>query len=220
MNNELQIFKNGEFGNIRTVLISNNPMFCLTDICRILEIKNSRDTKTRLNEKGVVTTDILTEGGIQKVDFINESNLYKIIFQSRKPQAEKFTDWVTDEVLPAIRKTGSYGVSVSNNDEVMKMLVQSQRYMLSMIQALNTKIDAISQVQDVQDVKTVSKQGKSKRNRKLLIQTLPGSVIKMVDTMLMSGEYTYSEVSKYLSSMGYSIGRYALSRYNKVVLRG
>ena len=49
-----------------------------------------------------------TKGGIQKADFINQSNLYKLIFQSRKAKAEKFSDWVTEEVLPSIRKTGAY----------------------------------------------------------------------------------------------------------------
>ena len=105
---ELQIFKNNEFGEIRTKMISNEPYFMLSDVCRVLEIKNSRDSKNRLNEKGVATTDVLTNGGIQKADFINESNLYKLVFQSRKPQAEKFSDWVTSEVLPTIRKHGAY----------------------------------------------------------------------------------------------------------------
>ncbi len=105
---ELQIFKNSEFGEVRTKMISNEPYFMLSDVCRVLEIKNSRDSKNRLNEKGVATTDILTNGGIQKADFINESNLYKLVFQSRKPQAEKFSDWVTSEVLPSIRKYGAY----------------------------------------------------------------------------------------------------------------
>lgn len=106
---ELQIFKNNEFGEIRTKMISNEPYFMLSDVCRVLEIKNSRDAKSRLNEYGVGTTDIIDSlGRIQKADFINESNLYKLVFQSRKPQAEKFSDWVTSEVLPTIRKYGAY----------------------------------------------------------------------------------------------------------------
>lgn len=106
--NDLQIFKNSEFGEIRTKMVGSEPYFMLSDVCRVLEIKNSRDSKNRLNEKGVATTDILTNGGTQKADFINESNLYKLVFQSRKPQAEKFSDWVTSEVLPSIRKHGAY----------------------------------------------------------------------------------------------------------------
>lgn len=106
--NELKIFSNEQFGEVRTSIVNNEPYFMLNDICRVLEIKNSRDAKTRLNTKGVVTTDTHTNGGIQKADFINESNLYKLVFQSRKPQAEKFSEWVTSEVLPSIRKNGAY----------------------------------------------------------------------------------------------------------------
>ena len=93
---------------VRTQQINGESFFCLKDICNILDIKNYNDCKNRLNEKGVVITDTLTKGGKQQVIFINESNLYKIAFQSRKPEAEKFTDWVTSEVLPTIRKTGKY----------------------------------------------------------------------------------------------------------------
>lgn len=105
---DLKIFNNKEFGEVRTSIVDDEPYFSLNDVCRVLEIKNSRQAKTRLNNKGVITNDILTNGGMQKADFINESNLYKLAFQSRKPQAERFTDWVTSEVLPAIRKHGAY----------------------------------------------------------------------------------------------------------------
>lgn len=106
--NDLQIFKNNEFGEIRIVIIGNEPYLMLNDVCKILEISNPRDVKSRLNDKGVATTDILTPGGTQQATFINESNFYKVVFQSRKPQAERFTDWVTSEVLPTIRKHGAY----------------------------------------------------------------------------------------------------------------
>ena len=105
---DLKIFENNEFGEVRTTVIDDEPYFSLSDVCRILDIKNSRQAKTRLNDKGVITNDILTNGGIQKSNFINESNLYKLVFQSRKPEAERFADWVTSEVLPAIRKHGAY----------------------------------------------------------------------------------------------------------------
>ena len=105
---ELKIFDNEEFGQVRTSIIDDEPYFSLNDVCSILEIKNTRDAKSRLNPKGVATTDILTNGGTQQANFINESNLYKLVFQSRKPEAERFADWVTSEVLPAIRKHGAY----------------------------------------------------------------------------------------------------------------
>lgn len=110
---ELQIFSNSEFGEIRTITKDNEPMFCLADVCKALEISNVGNVKQRLSEKGIHTADTLTKGGMQKMIFISEANLYKTIFQSRKESAERFTDWVTSEVLPSIRKTGSYQKKLS-----------------------------------------------------------------------------------------------------------
>lgn len=105
--NQLQTFS---FNNqpVRTVQLNNQPYFNLKDVCEVLDIKNHKDVVSRLNPKGVDTTDTLTNGGMQKMTYINESNLYKTIFQSRKEEAEQFTEWVTSEVLPAIRKNGAY----------------------------------------------------------------------------------------------------------------
>lgn len=107
--NNLKIFENNEFGEVRTTVIDDEPYFSLNDVCRILEIKNPRDAKSRLNLDGVGTTDgVDSLGRRTDVTMINESNLYKLIFQSRKPEAERFADWVTSEVLPSIRKHGAY----------------------------------------------------------------------------------------------------------------
>lgn len=107
--NKLEIFKNEEFGEIRTALINNEPYFNLKDVCNILEIKNVSDCKSRLKKDGVATTEVIDSlGRTQEANFIDESNLYKVIFQSRKKEAEAFTDWVTSEVLPSIRKHGAY----------------------------------------------------------------------------------------------------------------
>ena len=96
-------------------------MFCLVDVCRVLEIKNPSQTKTRLNQKGLITNDILTNGGKQETTFVNESNFYKLVFQSRKPIAERFSDWVTGEVLPQIRKTGGY-IPINESDSEMEIM--------------------------------------------------------------------------------------------------
>ena len=106
---KLQIFKNNEFGEVRTKVINNEPYFSLNDVCRILEINNPSQAKTRLNKDGVISNEVIDSmGRTQQANFINESNLYKLIFQSRKTEAEKFADWVTSEVLPTIRKHGAY----------------------------------------------------------------------------------------------------------------
>lgn len=118
---DLQIFNNAEFGSVRTAVVDDEPMFCLADVCKALEIKNVSDCKSRLRQKGIVTTDTLTNGGKQKMIFIDESNLYKTIFQSRKDSAERFTDWVTSKVLPSIRKNGGYiaGQETMTDDELL-----------------------------------------------------------------------------------------------------
>ena len=141
--NDLQIFNNKEFVKIRTKEINSNAYVCLADVCKILDIKNARDCKTRLNQDGVVTTDTLTKGGKQQLTFINESNLYKVIFQSRKPEAEKFTEWVTNEVLPSIRKNGMYATDelLDNPDLAIKIFEQlkQEREQKNLLQVENEK---------------------------------------------------------------------------------
>lgn len=105
---ELMVFQNPEFGEIRTAEVNGEPWFCLADICRPLGIE-AKHCRTRLKQDGVVTTDLTDSlGRPAQMLFVNEANLYRAIFQSKKPEAERFTDWVTEEVLPAIRKTGRY----------------------------------------------------------------------------------------------------------------
>lgn len=114
---ELQIFNNSEFGQIRTVIVDSEPMFCLADVCKALEITHITDVKNRLKQDGVGTAEVIDNiGRKQNATFINESNLYKTIFQSRKESAERFTEWVTSEVLPSIRKTGSYQKPLSTQE--------------------------------------------------------------------------------------------------------
>lgn len=106
--NELQIF-NFDSNEVRTVLKNSEGYFNLNDVCKVLDIKNPRQAKSRLKKDGVITNDVIdTLGRKQSATFINESNLYKVIFQSRKLEAERFQDWVTSEVLPQIRKQGFY----------------------------------------------------------------------------------------------------------------
>ena len=118
---DLKIFTNEEFGEIRTSVVNSEPMFCLSDICKSLGLSQPSKVKERLNEKGVRTIPTLTSGGEQNLLYINEPNLYKVIFQSRKESAERFTDWVTSDVLPSIRKKGGYisGQETLSDDELL-----------------------------------------------------------------------------------------------------
>jgi len=107
-----------QFGGkpVRVIDRDGQPWFSLNDVCAVLEIANARDAAGRLDddEKGVVTTDTL--GGRQEATVIDESGLYKLALRSRKAAAKRFTKWVTREVLPSIRTTGTYGAPAPSLD--------------------------------------------------------------------------------------------------------
>ena len=107
------MFSNPEFGSVRIIVKENgSPLFCLRDICDILEVGKTSEVKERLDEDTVVTiAGINPKNPEQGVTFVNESGLYDVILDSRKPNARAFRKWVTNEVLPSIRKTGSYSVT-------------------------------------------------------------------------------------------------------------
>lgn len=141
---EPQIFSNSEFGEIRTITKDNEPMFCLADVCKALEISNVGNVKQRLSEKGIHTADTPTNGGMQKMTFISEANLYKTIFQSRKESAERFTDWVTSEVLPSIRKTGSYNKPMTTAEKI-HLLAQGNEELNERVDKVEDKITSIEE---------------------------------------------------------------------------
>lgn len=104
--NQMEIFKNPEFGSIRTFEQDGKVLFCGLDIAVALGYSNPRDALRR-HCKGVVKRDTLTEGGPQQLSFIPEGDVYRLIVHSKLPSAERFERWVFDEVLPSIRKHGA-----------------------------------------------------------------------------------------------------------------
>lgn len=105
----LSVFSFKDKNEVRIQILKDEPWFCLRDVCEVLTIANPRRVAAEiLDAKGVRKTDTLTAGGQQQLQFVNEPNLYRVIFRSNKPEARQFQDWVFNEVLPAIRKTGSY----------------------------------------------------------------------------------------------------------------
>lgn len=115
--NELQIFNSEEFGEIRTAEIDGKPYFVGTDVAKALGYNNPRDAVSR-HCKGVVKRDTPTSSGIQSMSYINEGDLYRLIMKSKLPSAEKFESWVMDEVLPTIRKTGSYQKPLTTVEQI------------------------------------------------------------------------------------------------------
>lgn len=103
---------NFENHQVRTAIKNGNePYFCLADVAEILTIRNARQLP--LDKKGMVKIATKTTSGTQDITFINEPNLYRVIFRSNKAEARQFQDWVFNEVLPSIRKTGTYRHTIS-----------------------------------------------------------------------------------------------------------
>lgn len=115
--NELQFFNSEEFGEIRTIEIDGKPYFVGTDVAKALGYSNPR--KAILDHcKGVTKRDTPTSSGIQSMSYINEGDLYRLIMKSKLPSAEKFESGVMDEVLPTIRKTGSYQKPLTTVEQI------------------------------------------------------------------------------------------------------
>ena len=105
--NDIQIFNNPDFGEVRTIEENGAVLFCGSDVARALGYNRPADAVTA-HCKGSVIRRLPSAGGTQDVKFIPESDLYRLVFSSKLPNAERFTDWVTEEVLPSIRKNGGY----------------------------------------------------------------------------------------------------------------
>ncbi|EOP73099.1 hypothetical protein KOW_00509 [Bacillus cereus VDM006] len=117
MTNNLQVF-DGALGQVRTIIQGEDIWFVAKDVCDILEIKNSRDAMSKLDDdekQNVALTD--TSSRNPNTNIINESGLYSLMMTSRKPQAKAFKKWITSEVIPSIRKDGGYIVTTNEDDE-------------------------------------------------------------------------------------------------------
>ncbi len=158
---ELMVFQNPEFGELRTAERDGETWFCLADICRPLELRAAA-VKGRLKDGGVIVIDTADcAGRPNRLLYVNEGNLYRAIFQSKKPEAERFTDWVTEEVLPSVRKTGGYTnkpMTLTENVAAQAQILLEQEKRLTRIeQRVETALTAIARPAGdtwVEDMKT------------------------------------------------------------------
>lgn len=125
MEDNIQLFEHEEFGEVRVVMIDGEPWFVAADVCRILELGNSSqavsrlddDEKRKITESRVVVDPHFNIGSdSREINVVNEPGLYRLVFASRKKEAREFQRWVYHEVLPSIRKTGSYSVNKNTTD--------------------------------------------------------------------------------------------------------
>lgn len=146
MMNELRIFENPEFGQIRTIEIGGEPWFVGKDVAEALgygegkSLANAVANHVDEADKGV--TDLMTPGGMQKVIIINESGMYSLIFGSKLPNAKNFKRWVTSEVLPAIRKTGMYATPLTTADK-LRLLVECNSDLSNRMDAVENSVGEV-----------------------------------------------------------------------------
>lgn len=128
--NELQIFKNESFGEVRTIIIDNEPWFVGKDVASILgyaEPRSAISKKVDAEDKGVAKME--TPSGEQEMTIINESGLYSLILSSKLPKAKEFKRWVTSEVLPSIRKNGGY---IANQESMTEEELLAKAYTVAL----------------------------------------------------------------------------------------
>lgn len=150
---DIQVFNHPEFGSVRTLDDGERTLFCGADIAKALGYSNPRKALTD-HCKGVTKCYSPTNSGEQEMNFIPESDLYRLVFGSKLPSAEKFTDWVTSEVLPSIRKNGHYMTpaalreAILNPDTVIQLCqqIKAEREKNARLTAENAKLTAANEI--------------------------------------------------------------------------
>lgn len=154
--NTLQIFKNKEFGQIRTVTIDNEPWFVGKDVASALGYTNpQKAVRDHVSEEDRGMNEMDTPSGRQNLVVINESGLYALIFGSKLESAKRFKHWVTSEVLPAIRKTGGYQMKAPEGKELLALAVLEAQ---KTIEEQNAQIERMKPKEIFADAVATSKQ--------------------------------------------------------------
>lgn len=208
--NDLKVFSSTEFGELGVMLIDGKEYFPASQCAKILGYVSPRDAiQKRCKEDGVAKCDVIDSlGRTQQMKFINEGNLYRLIVSSKLPSAEKFERWVFDEVLPSIRKNGSYG-EINIEELVTKtataVVTEVMKQLVPVLYSTHSEV-IIS-----------SEKPKYKKPRKAVckISRLEPAIRASVDEMLLSEKYTYGDIVNYLGSLNISISVTSVSRYNK-----
>lgn len=144
MVNRVQQFLSEVFGEVRAFEKGGQIWFVAKDICDVLGTK-TKDIPSILKNKGIDNIDILTNGGSQKMTILSEQSLYKLIFKSRKPQAEEFQDWICGTVIPALRKDGAY---IQDEEKVSNNEMSEDEFVLKAMTILQSKVERLTKERD------------------------------------------------------------------------
>lgn len=140
---EMQIFNSGEFRDIRTVTIDGEPWFVGKDVAKALKYKDTSDAlKKHISEDDKLTRRFTDSGQSREMYIINESGLYSLIFGSKLDSAKRFKRWVTSEVLPSIRRTGSYGIPLTIPEQI-QLLARGNVELERKIDTIQSDVEAI-----------------------------------------------------------------------------
>lgn len=201
--NELKVFQNSEFGELGIMLIDGKEYFPATQCAEILGYVKPRNAISR-HCKGALKQGVLTEGGIQQVNYIPEGDLYRLIVNSRLPEAERFERWVFDEVLPALRKNGSYG-NVNLEEVIAKAVTAAVQ-------------KTVRQLMPILKERTlIQEDTHMRRLRQSKIAQLDPTLRNLVDDMLLSRKYKYVDIKEFLLMHGVSISITAIGKYKNTL---
>lgn len=209
--NELKVFQNSEFGDLGIMLIDGKEYFPATQCAEILGYVKPRNAISR-HCKGALKQGVLTEGGIQQVNYIPEGDLYRLIVNSRLPEAERFERWVFGEVLPALRKNGSYG-NVNLEEVIAKAVTAAvTETVKQLVPILVTSL----QKQPKQPKQIIRRQIENRYQYRTpsKISMLPPALKEKVEEMILSGNYSCQQIANYITNnSGIPISQMAVNRY-------
>lgn len=206
--NELKVFQNSEFGELGILLIDGKEYFPATQCAKIIGHQNPARA-VRKYCKGVTKMVTPTEGGTQEINYIPEGDLYRLIVSSKLPAAERFERWVFDEVLPALRKNGSYGNV--NLEEVIARAVT-----MAVSETVRQIVPAIVTSMQEHPKQIVRKQIEHRYQYRTpsKISLLPPALKEKVEEMILSGDYSCQQIANYITNnSGILISQMAVNRY-------
>ena len=199
--NELKVFESGEFGELNVMEIDGRMYFPATACAKKLGYQDAINA-IKQHCKGVVKHHLPTNGGMQAINMIPEGDLYRLITHSKLPSAERFEKWVFDEVLPAIRRTGGYGMARSEIVDLVRDTVQQAVSAMITLHPCDLK------------KKAAPKYHRHCGRHPSIIGRLDASIRQEIETMLLSRRYTYNDIREHLLTVyGVHVSQSAIGRY-------
>ena len=208
--NELKVFQNSEFGELGVLTIDGKEYFPATQCAKILGHENPARA-IRKYCKGVTEVVTPTNGGNQPTKFIPEGDLYRLIVRSKLPSAEKFERWVFDEVLPELRRTGSYGSNINLEEVIAKTATAVVSEVIKQI------IPNISNQKYENYVEFKRRANRYRHKQPSKIETLKPELKAKVDDMIASGQFSCQQIANFImNNCEMYISQMAVNRYKRM----